>query len=415
MSLGQLALGLVAASVVVAGCAATQQPPRARRMPAAEAENPMHAILASHRGLRDVVDAARQYRLQVVLGLVETGPDGQPVLVQHGFRLGAEYFYPASSVKLFAAAAALERLAELREQTGLAVTADTPLIYHPLFSGEQRVAGDSTNLDGGFITVRHEVRKIFLVSDNEAFNRLYELVGQDGLEASLARAGFPDARIVHRLDEPHTPEEDRRFPQIELVGEDFRHTLPERSSELLAPLPPIPGLEVGTAHIADGERIDEPFDMSSKNRVALADLQRALCTIVRPDVDCGAPGFRLDDADRALVVEALGQLSRESENPVYDPAEYPDAYAKFVLPGVARVLPPDRVRVYDKTGWAYGFSTENAYVVDEQTGRGFFLAATLYTNADGVLNDDEYEYDTVAVPFLENLGEAAARFVWDSP
>lgn len=373
----------------------------------------MRAILDSHPGLREVVDAAPRFRLQAVLGVIETRPDGRVVLEQHGFRLDSEYFYPASSVKLFAAVAALERLAELREETGLPIDADTPLIYHPLFPGEERAAGDPTDVDSGLITVGHEIRKIFLVSDNEAFNRLYELIGQDRLAAALRRAGFPEARIVHRLSEPHTPEEDRQTPLIEFVGEDFRHTLPERTSEPLPPAPPMPGLEVGTAHMDDGARIDGPLNMSGKNRVPLADLQRALCTVVRPDVDCGAPGFHLDDADRALLLEPMGQLPREAKNPVYDPQEYPDNYAKFILPGVTRVLPADRVRVYDKTGWAYGFSTENAYVVDEQTGRAFFLAATLYTNADGVVNDDAYEYDTVARPFLEDLGEAAARHVFD--
>jgi hypothetical protein len=34
----------------------------------------------------------------------------------------------------------------------------------------------------------------------------------------------------------------------------------------------------------------------------------------------------------------------------------------------------------------------------------FLLAATLYVNADGVLNDDHYEYDTVGLPFLRALG-----------
>ena len=31
---------------------------------------------------------------------------------------------------------------------------------------------------------------------------------------------------------------------------------------------------------------------------------------------------------------------------------------------------------------------------------GFFLAATIYTNSDGVLNDDAYDYDEVALPFF---------------
>ncbi len=366
----------------------------------------MEEILRSHPGLAEVLAAAPDHRLQAVLGLVEQGPDG-PRLVQHGFRLDAEYFYPASAVKLFAAVAALERLAELRRETGLPLDVDTPLVFHPLFEDEALDEADESNLDGGRITVRHEIRKLFLVSDNRAFNRLYELVGQDRLAASLVRAGLADARIVHRLSEFRSAEDNRRLPRIDFVGQGALYTLPERRSEPLPPAPPVPGLEVGSAHISGDERVDEPLDFAPKNRFPLAALQRGLCMVVRPDVDCGGPGFALTDEDRALLLEAMSQLPRESANPAYDPAEYPDDYGKFLLPGLERVVEKDRLRISNKIGQAYGFTTENAWVVDRDTGRGFFLAATLYTNADGVLNDDNYEYETVALPFLADLGEAA--------
>ena len=70
------------------------------------------------------------------------------------------------------------------------------------------------------------------------------------------------------------------------------------------------------------------------------------------------------------------------------------------------------IRIYNKIGQAYGFTTENAYVVDTATDRSFFLAATIYTNDDGVLNDDQYEYATVAEPFMADLGEAVVRYLW---
>ena len=37
----------------------------------------------------------------------------------------------------------------------------------------------------------------------------------------------------------------------------------------------------------------------------------------------------------------------------------------------------------------------NAYIL---------LSAVLYVNADGVLNDDKYEYDSIGFPFLRDLG-----------
>ena len=370
------------------------------------------SILESHGGLSGVVDHAEDYRLQVVLGLVEEGPDGRPVLVQHAFRAGAEYFYPASTVKLFAAVAAAQRIAELREATGLAIDLDTPLVYHPQFEDGEMEVEDEDNVEGGEITVRQQIRKIFLVSDNQAFNYLYELVGQDGLAESMQRAGLAPPRIVHRLEEFRSPEENLQFPQIDFVGTTFSYTLPARTAAPLPSRESVAGLLVGRAYYSGDELVEEPMDFSPKNYFPLVDLQKGLCMLVRPDIDCGGPGFELDEADRQVMLEAMSQYPRESTNPVYDPEEYPDTYVKDLLPGLERVVPREQLRIYNKTGQAYGFSIENAWVVNTQTGEGFFLVATLYTNADGILNDDAYEYDEIARPFLADLGEAVARALW---
>jgi hypothetical protein len=171
--------------------------------------------------------------------------------------------------------------------------------------------------------------------------------------------------------------------------------------------------------MAGDQRIEGPMDFSTKNVIPLVELQRGLCKLVRPDVDCGeGDRFALDDDDRALVLEAMSLLPRESINPTYDPAEYPDDHVKFVLPGLRRALGERGFTLYDKSGQAYGFTTENAYVVEKRgagggtDARSFFLAATIYTNADGVLNDDAYDYETVALPFFADLGEVAARRLW---
>ena len=160
------------------------------------------------------------------------------------------------------------------------------------------------------------------------------------------------------------------------------------------------------------------MDFAAKNRAPLAVLQRALCTVVRPDVDCGASGvsgFALSVADRELLLRAMRRLPRESVNPRLDRAQHPDAYVKFLLPGLRRVLDPARLRVYDKSGQAYGFTLDNSWVsetsLDGGDGRSFFLAAALYTNGDGVLNDDLYEYEQVALPALAEVAEAVARGV----
>ena len=34
----------------------------------------------------------------------------------------------------------------------------------------------------------------------------------------------------------------------------------------------------------------------------------------------------------------------------------------------------------------------------------FFIAATTYSNKDGVMNDNRYDYETIGFPFLKYLG-----------
>ena len=34
------------------------------------------------------------------------------------------------------------------------------------------------------------------------------------------------------------------------------------------------------------------------------------------------------------------------------------------------------------------------------------VSAAIYCNADGILNDDVYEYESIGLPFMKNLGKA---------
>jgi hypothetical protein len=369
---------------------------------------PLRSLLERSPRLRRMLRGAEEQRIQIVLGLLEPGADGEPILRQSGYRPGAEYFYPASSIKFFAAIAALEKLAEIRREAGYPLTRDTPMALYPLFEGEKLERGDDSHRATGTITVGHEIRKLAVVSDNEAFNRLYEMVGQDGIAASLDRAGIRSARIVHRLDEFRSAEENRHYPRTDFLGDTFQHTIPERVSPPLEPPPrSLPKLLVGNSYYSGDVKVDRPMDFSAKNRIDLVDLQRGLCKLVHPEADCGGgPAFALDEEDRAFLLEAMTFLPRQCPDPHFDPAEYPDDYVKNLLPGLLEVLPLERWRIVNKTGEAYGFSIENAYVEDRVSGRAVFIAATIYANADGTLNDDQYEYSTVAKPFFAELGRA---------
>ena len=65
---------------------------------------------------------------------------------------------------------------------------------------------------------------------------------------------------------------------------------------------------------------------------------------------------------------------------------------------------PNSVRLFNKVGLAYGYVTDNAYVVDFEHGVEFLLTAVVLVNENGIFNDGIYEYDEVGLPFLAELG-----------
>lgn len=347
---------------------------------------------------------AETFRLQLLISEVVPGKDGTARLRRHTYRTDAEYFYPASSIKLCAAVAAVQMI----EAIDNGMTLDTPLVISPLHPGEPAQQADPSNLDDGAFTVGHEIRKLFLVSDNEAFNRLYDLVGHEGLNLAMTNgAGLSSVVINHRLSSARSAEDNLRTPRVELVGvgeiEPRISTLGPLTNKCAR------GLSVGDGYIAGGEVRTSPMDFTHRNGVSLRDLQDLLVMVVRPDIDIGKPSLSLSTEHREFLLQAMSMYPRDCTNPRYSAAEFPDDYGKFLLPGLERVCVRSDLRIYNKVGQAYGFTVENAYIVNAQTDREVFVTAVIYTNRDGILNDDRYEYESIALPFMADLGEAVAR------
>ncbi|HRJ40015.1 MAG TPA: hypothetical protein PK798_14615, partial [Flavobacteriales bacterium] len=66
---------------------------------------------------------------------------------------------------------------------------------------------------------------------------------------------------------------------------------------------------------------------------------------------------------------------------------------------------PDNLRSINVAGWAFGFTTDCAYIIDTKTKSEIFISARIYTNKDKVIGNDKYEYDKIARPFLKRLGQ----------
>jgi len=74
------------------------------------------------------------------------------------------------------------------------------------------------------------------------------------------------------------------------------------------------------------------------------------------------------------------------------------------------LLPSSNIKIFSKAGDAYGFLLDNTYIIDTDAKVEFMLSAVIYVNADGILNDNTYDYRTIGLPFMKNLGNTIYNY-----
>jgi hypothetical protein len=347
----------------------------------------------------------KEWNVQVIYTQVNRTPNGIPELKNYYFnRQNAGYFYPASTVKLPVALLALQRLNEL-SIPGL--DKNSTMITETAFSGQTPVYNDPNTAEGK-PTIAQYIKKILLVSDNDAYNRLYEFLGQEYINAALHRKGYDNAQILHRLDIFLTEEENRHTNPVKFYdgGNQLIHSFPEQvNRQQYAKRNDF----LGTAYYSNKVLQNKPMDFSKKNRIELQDLHQMLISLVFPEAVKASQRFNLTEGDRQFVLKYMSQFPSESVYPSYD-TSYQDAYVKFILYGSEKGVRPKNIRIFNKPGDAYGQLIDVAYVVDFKNNIEFFVSAAIYCNKDGILNDDHYDYDTIGFPFMKNIGKTLYEF-----
>jgi hypothetical protein len=347
---------------------------------------------------------AEELRLQILVTVVDpTTGEWQT----HGFRVDEEYFYPASAIKSFLAVAAL---GSMSAQAGGDIPPLTRILRcrpdrpgcEPLRVDEDKDEGGAED-DGGKkkhrkLRVGDELRKLLAYSDNDSYNRLYDIVGHREVNETIAGLGFETVRFHHRMDAP--ADQSRDTLRVTLLPPGKKAiTIPARRSTFEPKPTPAAKLEIGRAYRDKGRLVKEPMSFAQKNYVSLKEMQRLNLSLLFPEHP-QALALGLSAAQRELLIAAMtARLSNKAAAAEQNP----------LSPGVLDVLPAARVRYVGKSGRAYGFHLDNAYIEEVATQRGFFVTVTVYANPDGVLNDDDYAYDEVSRPLLHALGAALTR------
>ncbi|MFZ4771800.1 MAG: serine hydrolase, partial [Ferruginibacter sp.] len=125
------------------------------------------------------------------------------------------------------------------------------------------------------------IKKILLVSDNDAFNRLYEFLGQDYINQSLHHMGYQDAQILHRLQTSLSAKDNRITNPISFLDSAGKQLYSQPMIESKATYLPRKD-SMGIGYMAGNKLVKAAMDFSQKNRMALEDLHTILVSLVFP-------------------------------------------------------------------------------------------------------------------------------------
>ena len=333
------------------------------------------AIKSSKPSISSVKKNLKNHELQIKLTVINEEEN-----INYEFNVDNEdYFYPASTVKLPMALLAIEKVNESKF-----ITLDTPF----------RLENESEKY-----TLRDEILKMFIVSDNESFNRIFEFLGQDYINGKLKALGFQNTTIFHRLsvEDSDILNTKKVFFFLEKDSISYQTFNKEISANEMN------GLKKGKKFYNDnGELVKKPMDFSKKNKISIDDLHEMTTQIYLPENYSNKNSFKLDKEQKAFVWEAM---SASPNKLGLNKEKYPGNFVKFFVRGDEKENDTikNTLKIYNKVGTAYGQITETAFI-DSET-KKFILTATMYVNENDILNDDVYEYESVGIPFFSSLGK----------
>lgn len=362
---------------------------------------------ADHPKLAPVLEDPTEYDVQLIYVQIDRDERNRVKFTWHNYGVDAQrYFYPASSIKMPIAFLALEKMNKL----GIVGLDKHSVMTHGAGHPPQTAQEVDSSSATGLPSLAHYVKKLFIVSDNDAYNRLFEFLGQRYINEMLWDKGFRDVKITHRVGIGGFGVEENRYtnPVSFYQDDDLLYHqgevygVADRKFDLTETLR-------GKGQMRNDSLVNEPFDFSTKNYISLRTLLHTQIAVIFPETFPLKQQFELTDDDYRMLYQYMSELPRESAHPNYSK---PDNYGKFFIfgdqPEDTRI--PENIRIFNKVGWAYGFLTDVSYIVDFESGAEFFLAANIHVSANGVYNDGVYEYEEIGLPFLAEVGRIVFEY-----
>ena len=365
--------------------------------------NPIELVLKSDPYLKEIIKDKEDYEIQVMLTKVNhnnTKIDFQNYQYQHDEN---QYFYPASTIKLPIVVLTLKKINELRSK-GSDITLKSKIILNNVDNYSNFKLQDSIT------SFQNLIADIFLVSDNSASNILIDFIGYNYFNDEMQNAGFDRTYLNHKFNpDPYV----NSTWQISDLNNNVISSINDNQKIIKAD-DKTNGLDKGERRYFNGEILDESLNFSEKNRFSITDMHNLIKYIFYPEIFDKANTFNLNVEDYDFIRYWMSRFTYEDIGEKFIGDEkFFETYNKFFIHGDEQSVSNEQIRVYNKIGQAYGTSIDNGLIKNYQDNIEFILTATIYTNKNKVINDNLYEYDDIAVPFLAKLSRAIYKSLMD--
>ncbi|MEY2647163.1 MAG: hypothetical protein RL158_1139 [Bacteroidota bacterium] len=342
------------------------------------------------------------FRYQIIYTQINRDKTGIPHFTNYKLNVDPnQYFNPASMVKMPLAFLSLEKLHELNKKD---INKYTTILFDSNYQRQVAMYADSSSKNKK-PSIAHFIKRAFLISENDPYNRMYQFVGQGDINRKLHQKGYSTTRITRQFM-GYTDDQNRHTNGIRFVDDNNNllfQQAPQYNTDSFQFGAPI---LIGNAHWnSNDELIQGPFDFTKHNNISLEDMQKMLQAIIFPTSLPAKRRFNISEEDRLFLLQFLSQYPSETNYPKYDTEHFYDSYVKFFFQDSTHRM-PNNIRVFNKVGWAYGFLTDVSYVLDTVNNIDYMLSATVYVNSDGVVNDSKYDEATVGFPYLKQIGNA---------
>ena len=365
--------------------------------------NPIELVIKSDPYLKEIIKDKEDYEIQVMLTKVNhdnTKIDFQNYQYQHDEN---QYFYPASTIKLPIVVLTLKKINELRSK-GSDITLKSKIILNNVDNYSNFKLQDSIT------SFQNLIADIFLVSDNSASNILIDFIGYNYFNDEMQNAGFDRTYLNHKFNpDPYV----NSTWQISDLDNNMISSINDNQKIIKAD-DKTNGLDKGERRYFNGEILDESLNFSEKNRFSITDMHNLIKYIFYPEIFDKANTFNLNVEDYDFIRYWMSRFTYEDIGEKFIGDEkFFETYNKFFIHGDEQSVSNEQIRVYNKIGQAYGTSIDNGLIKNYQNNVEFILTSTIYTNKNKVINDNLYEYDDIAEPFLAKLSRAIYKELED--